>query len=149
MRAVIQRVLEGKVEVGGEVVGRIGKGLLVYLGVGKGDERKDCEFMAEKLANLRIFADEQGKMNLSVQDVGGGILLVSNFTLHGDCRKGRRPGFDASAEPVLAKELYENVAKLIRNQAVPVETGAFGEYMQVTSTNDGPVTFLLDSGKLF
>ncbi|MBL7154584.1 MAG: D-tyrosyl-tRNA(Tyr) deacylase [Phycisphaerae bacterium] len=149
MRAVIQRVLEAKVEVGGEVVGQIGKGLLVYLGVGKGDERKDAEFMAEKLANLRIFADEQGKMNLSVQDVSGGILLVSNFTLHGDCRKGRRPGFDAAAEPSLAEQLYENVAKLICGQAVPVETGAFGKYMQVTSQNDGPVTFLLDSSKLF
>ena len=149
MRAVIQRVLEAKVEVGGKFVGQIDKGLLVYLGVGKGDEQKDAEFMAEKLANLRIFADEQGKMNLSVQDIGGSILIVSNFTLHGDCRKGRRPGFDAAAEPTLAEELYENVAKLIRNQPVPVETGAFGEYMQVTSINDGPVTFLLDSSKLF
>ena len=113
MRAVIQRVLEAKVEVGGKFVGQIDKGLLVYLGV------------------------------------GGSILIVSNFTLHGDCRKGRRPGFDAAAEPTLAEELYENVAKLIRNQPVPVETGAFGEYMQVTSINDGPVTFLLDSSKLF
>ncbi|MBN2272290.1 MAG: D-tyrosyl-tRNA(Tyr) deacylase [Sedimentisphaerales bacterium] len=149
MRAVIQRVLKAKVEVGGEVVGQIGNGLLVYLGVGKGDEQKDAEFIAEKLANLRIFADEQGKMNLSVQDIGGSILLVSNFTLHGDCRKGRRPGFDAAAEPAQAEKLYQDVAKLIRNHAVPVETGAFGQHMQVTSKNDGPVTFLLDSGKLF
>ena len=149
MRAVIQRVLEAKVEVGGEVVGRIGRGLLVYLGVGKGDEAKDAEFMAEKLANLRIFADEAGKMNLSVQDVDGGILLVSNFTLHGDCRKGRRPGFDAAAEPEPAERLYEKVAGLIGEQGVPVETGVFGGYMHVSSVNDGPVTLLLDSGKLF
>ena len=103
MRAVVQRVTEAKVEVNDEVVGQIGRGLLVYLGVGKGDEQGDAQFMAEKLANLRIFADEAGKMNRSVQDVGGGILLVSNFTLHGDCRKGRRPGFDAAAEPALAQ----------------------------------------------
>jgi D-tyrosyl-tRNA(Tyr) deacylase len=146
MRAVIQRVLEAKVEVGGQVVGRIGKGLLVYLGVGKGDGEKDAEFMAEKLANLRIFADEAGKMNLSVRGVGGGILLVSNFTLHGDCRKGRRPGFDGAAEPELAEELYEKTVGLIAGQGVPVGKGVFGEYMHVSSINDGPVTFLLDSG---
>jgi D-tyrosyl-tRNA(Tyr) deacylase len=149
MRAVIQRVLEAKVEVDDQIVGRIGKGLLVYLGVGEGDGQKDAEFMADKLANLRIFADEQGKMNLSVQDIEGGILIVSNFTLQGDCRKGRRPGFDAAAEPALAEQLYEKVVELIRNMQVPVETGDFGAYMKVTSQNDGPVTFLLDSTKLF
>ena len=149
MRAVIQRVLGAEVTVGGDSVGRIERGLLVFLSVGKGDGEKDAEFMAEKLANLRIFADEAGKMNRSVLDVGGAILLVSNFTLHGDCRKGRRPGFDAAAEPELANQLYEKVGELIANHGVPVEKGVFGEYMQVSSVNDGPVTFLLDSSRLF
>jgi D-tyrosyl-tRNA(Tyr) deacylase len=149
MRAVIQRVLQAQVEVSGQSVGQIDKGLLVYLSVAKGDTAEDAQFMAEKLANLRIFADEAGKMNLSVQDVGGSILLVSNFTLHGDCRKGRRPGFDDAAEPQSARQLYEKVAELITEQGVTVEKGIFGEYMQVSSVNDGPVTFLLDSTRLF
>ena len=149
MRAVIQRVLEANVQIEGQVVGRVGHGLLVYLGVGKDDTDGDAQFMAEKLVHLRIFADEAGKMNRSVVDIGGGILLVSNFTLHGDCRKGRRPGFDAAGEPKLAEALYEKVAGLIAQQGVPVETGSFGAYMQVTSLNDGPVTFLLDSSRLF
>ena len=149
MRAVIQRVLEAEVKVGGEPVGKIDKGLLVYLGVGKGDAEKDAEFMADKLANLRIFADEAGKLNLSVQDIGGGILLVSNFTLQGDCRKGRRPGFEAAAEPLLAEQLYEKVAELIVGRGIKVEKGVFREYMHVSSINDGPVTFLLDSRRLF
>ncbi|MHC4155413.1 MAG: D-aminoacyl-tRNA deacylase [Planctomycetota bacterium] len=149
MRAVIQRVLQAKVEVDSQPVGKIDKGLLVYLGVGKGDTDSDAQFMAEKLVNLRIFADEAGKMNLSVQDVGGSILLVSNFTLHGDCRKGRRPGFDAAAEPSAANKLYEKVGELISQQGVTVEKGLFGEYMHVSSINDGPVTFLLDSSRLF
>ena len=149
MRFVCQRALEAEVKVNGRSVGRIGRGLLVFLSVGKGDTETDAQFMADKLVNLRIFADDAGKMNLSVQDISGGILLVSNFTLHGDCRKGRRPGFDTAAEPALAQQLYEKVADLIRKQGVPVEKGVFGEYMQVTSTNDGPVTFLLDSTKLF
>ncbi len=149
MRAVIQRVLEAQVETEGRSVGQIDKGLLVYLSVGKGDTIKDAEFMAEKLVNLRIFADEAGKMNRSVLDVGGAILVVSNFTLHGDCRKGRRPGFDAAAEPELAQQLYEKVIDLIAEHGVAIEKGAFGEYMQVSSTNDGPVTLLLDSSRLF
>jgi len=149
MRAVIQRVLQAEVKVNGQQVGKIDKGLLVYLSVGKEDTVKDAEFMADKLVNLRIFADEAGKMNRSVLDVGGAILLVSNFTLHGDCRKGRRPGFDAAAEPALAQQLYEKVIDLIAERGIAVEKGAFGEYMQVSSTNDGPVTFLLDSGRLF
>jgi D-tyrosyl-tRNA(Tyr) deacylase len=149
MRAVIQRVLQAEVKVKEQSVGRIDKGLLIYLSVGRSDTLKDAEFMAEKLANLRIFADEAGKMNRSVLDVGGAILLVSNFTLHGDCRKGRRPGFDAAAEPGLAEQLYEKVAELITRQGVGVEKGVFGGYMQVSSVNDGPVTFLLDSSRLF
>jgi len=146
---VCQRVLQAQVKTKGQNVGRIGNGLLVYLSVGTGDSEKDAQFMAEKLVNLRIFADEAGKMNRSVLDVGGAILLVSNFTLHGDCRKGRRPGFDAAAEPKLAEQLYEKVADLIAEQGIAVEKGAFGEYMQVSSINDGPVTFLLDSSRLF
>ncbi len=149
MRAVIQRVKEAEVKVEGESVGKIDKGLLIYLGVGKGDTEKDAQFMAEKLSNLRIFQDSAGKMNLSVQDVGGAVLLVSNFTLHGDCRKGRRPGFDAAAQPQLADQLYEKTAQLIASEGITVEKGIFGAYMQVSSINDGPVTFLLDSGKLF
>lgn len=149
MRAVIQRVLQAEVTVEGRQVGKIEKGLLVYLGVGKEDTVKDAQFMADKLVNLRIFADQAGKMNRSIQDVDGAILLVSNFTLHGDCRKGRRPGFDAAAGPEAAQKLYEKVTELITEQGTAVEKGVFGEYMHVTSINDGPVTFLLDSGRLF
>ena len=149
MRMVCQRVLQAEVKVEGQQVGKIDKGLLVYLSVGKGDTVNDVQFMADKLVNLRIFADEAGKMNRSVLDVGGAILLVSNFTLHGDCRKGRRPGFDAAAEPALAQQLYEKVIELIAEQGIAVEKGAFGEYMHVSSINDGPVTFLLDSSRLF
>jgi D-tyrosyl-tRNA(Tyr) deacylase len=141
--------MEARVEVEGRIVGQVGSGLLVYLGVGKGDTEADAQFMAEKLANLRIFSDEAGKMNRSVIDIGGGVLLISNFTLHGDCRKGRRPGFDAAGEPTLAEGLYEKVAQLIAAAGVPVEKGSFGAHMHVTSINDGPVTFLLDSSRLF
>jgi len=146
---VCQRVLEAGVKINNQQVGKIDKGLLVYLSVGKGDTESDARFMADKLVNLRIFADDAGKMNLSVQDISGGILLVSNFTLHGDCRKGRRPGFDAAAEPALAQQLYEKVGDLITEQGVPVEKGVFGGYMHVSSINDGPVNFILDSTKIF
>ena len=149
MRMVCQRVSQAKVKVNNQPVGTIGKGLLVYLGVGKSDTVDDAQFIADKIVNLRIFADQAGKMNLNVQDIAGSILLISNFTLHGDCRKGRRPGFEAAAEPVLAEQLYEKVAEFIAARGVPVEKGIFGEYMHVTSINDGPVTFILDSGKLF
>jgi len=149
MRIVCQRVLQAEVKVEDRQVGKIERGLLVFLGVGKGDTENDAQFIAQKLVNLRIFGDDAGKMNLSVKDIGGAILLISNFTLHGDCRKGRRPGFDASAEPVLAEQLYEKVIALVATQGVPVQKGAFGEHMQITSLNDGPVTFLLDSTRLF
>lgn len=145
MRAVIQRVSSAAVEVDGKIVGQIGRGLLVYLGVGKPDGEPDAEFMAEKIVNLRIFPDDEGKMNRSSLDIAGQVLLVSNFTLQGDCRKGRRPGFDAAAEPVIAEKLYEKTANLITGKGLTVAKGIFGAYMQVKSVNDGPITFILDS----
>jgi len=148
MRAVVQRVLRASVEVDGEVTGQINSGLLVYLSVGPNDGRKDVEYMSRKVAGLRIFGDEQGKMNLSLTDVGGAVLLVPNFTLHGDCRNGRRPSFQAG-EPKLAEELFDKVVEFIAKMGIEVQTGRFGAHMHVTSTNNGPVTFLLDSRKLF
>lgn len=149
MRMVLQRVLQANVAIEGRVVSKTGKGLLVYLSIGRGDTISDAQFMADKIVNLRIFADEAGKMNRSVREVGGAILLVSNFTLHGDCRKGRRPGFDAAAEPAMAEQLYEKVIELVSEQGVQVERGVFGEQMEISSINDGPVTFILDSSRLF
>ena len=146
---MIQRVLQSRVEANGRIIAQIDEGLLVYLSVGRTDTPKDAQFMADKLVNLRVFADEAGKMNRSVLDVGGRILLVSNFTLHGDCRKGRRPGFDGAAEAAKAEELYEKVAFLVAERGVGVEKGVFGEHMEVSSINDGPVTLLLDSTRLF
>jgi len=145
MRAVVQRVFKARVEIENKLFSRINKGLLVYLSVGREDTEEDARFIADKLVNLRVFADQAGRMNRSICDVGGSILLISNFTLHGDCRKGRRPSFDAAAEPVLARQLYEKTAELIAQEDVPVEMGVFGEHMRVCSTNDGPVTLLLDS----
>jgi D-tyrosyl-tRNA(Tyr) deacylase len=145
MRAIIQRVSQAKVEVEGKVVGQIQTGLLVYLGVGTEDSEKEASFFADKLPNLRIFPDKSKKMNKNLLDIGGSILLISNFTLYGDCKKGRRPGFDAAAEPVIAEKLYKKVAELISKQGITIETGLFGQYMQVSSTNDGPVTFFLQS----
>ena len=146
---VCQRVLHAEVRIKGRIFSQITKGLLVYLSVGKTDTLKDALFMAEKLVNLRIFADEAGKMNRSILDVGGAILLVSNFTLHGDCRKGRRPSFDDAAEPESAQQLYEKLIELIASRGVAVEKGAFGEHMHISSLNDGPVTLILDSSRLF
>jgi len=144
MRMVCQRVLEAQVTVNDQSVGKIGKGLLVFLGVGKGDTQKDAEFIAEKLVNLRIFPDEAGKMNLSVRDVGGGVLLISNFTLHGDCRKGRRPGFDRAAPPAEGERLYERYVAELRGLGLAVETGRFGAEMLVELCNHGPVTIILE-----
>ncbi len=147
MRAVLQRVREATVTVDNQRVGQIAHGLLVYLGVAQEDTEQDVAYVADKLAGLRIFADEVGKMNLSVRDVEGAILLISNFTVCGDCRKGRRPSFGQAAEPIQAESLYEAVAAGLRKQGVPVEQGQFGAMMQVHSVNDGPVTFWLDSAK--
>ncbi len=133
----------------GKVIGQINAGLLVYLGVGKDDGESDALFTADKIANLRIFADGNGKMNLSVKDTAGQALVVSNFTLFGDCRKGRRPGFDLAAEPEIAEKLYEKVVELIRAEGIDVQKGIFAAYMDVTACNDGPINFLIDSKKLF
>jgi D-tyrosyl-tRNA(Tyr) deacylase len=149
MRAVVQRVSEASVRVAGKEVGRIDHGILVLLGVGQKDGPEDARYMAEKVVHLRIFADEQGKMNLSLLDVGGGLLAVSQFTLWGDCRKGRRPSFVAAAEPAKAEELYEAFIDHARGLGVTVATGRFQEMMEVSLVNDGPVTLLLDSKKEF
>ena len=149
MRCVIQRVTEASVTTGGEVVGKIGKGFMVLVGVSVDDTDKDVRYMAEKVPNLRIFEDEEGKMNLSLKDVGGAILAVSQFTLYGDARGGRRPGFTTAARPEPANELYEQLVAAWREQGLTVETGRFRTDMQVALVNDGPVTLLMDSTKLF
>ncbi len=149
MRVVIQRVKEARVEVGGNVTGSIEVGLLVFLGVGKDDDESDLEFIADKLVNLRIFPDDDDRMNLSVKDVYGEILLISQFTLYGDCRKGRRPGFDAAELPHIAEDIYNAMVYAIKKQGITVQTGIFAAKMQVFSQNDGPVTFILDSKKAF
>ena len=149
MRAIIQRVKEARVEVEGEVVGRIGEGMLILLGAGKDDTEEDAEYLAEKILTLRIFEDAEGKMNLSLTDTGGEVLVVSQFTLYGDCRKGRRPSFDKAAPPELAEELYELFAREIRERGVNVETGKFRAMMDVHLVNWGPVTLMLDSKREF
>lgn len=145
MRAVIQRVTRASVEVEGRRIGQISSGLLVLLGVARGDGDADCRFMVEKLRGLRIFADAAGKMNRSLVDVGGAILLVSQFTLLGNTRGGRRPGFDEAAPPEEAKRWYEHVLATLKAEGTTVETGVFAAHMKVELVNDGPVTFLLDS----
>lgn len=145
MKAVIQRVTRASVEIEGRTVGTIGVGLLVLLGVAKGDGEADCRFMVEKLRGLRIFADEAGKMNRSLDEVEGAILLVSQFTLLGTTRSGRRPGFDEAAPPEEARRLYQDVLTALKAQGTVVESGVFAAHMKVELVNDGPVTFVLDS----
>ena len=148
MRAVIQRVNNASVSVDGEMVGSIQKGLLIFLGIGSGDTQKDLEYIADKTVGLRIFSDADDKMNLSVTDIDGEILNVSQFTLYGDCRKGRRPNFTASMPPKEAERMYEAFIDNIKNRGINVASGVFGADMQVTISNDGPVTILLDSSKI-
>jgi D-tyrosyl-tRNA(Tyr) deacylase len=149
MRAAVQRVSRAKVTVSGEVTGEIGHGLLVLLGVGVGDTRGDAEYLAEKIAGLRVFEDAGGKMNLSVAEISGSVLAVSQFTLYADVRRGKRPSFDAAAPPQEARELYEYFVEKIRATGLRCETGRFQEMMQVELANEGPVTILLDSKKTF
>lgn len=149
MRAVVQRVREASVRVGGEVVGGIGPGLLVLLGVGRGDGEKDAEYLAEKVVHLRVFPDGAGLMNRSLREMGAEALVVSQFTLYGDCRKGRRPGFGEAAAPEEADRLYEHFSQRLRAAGVRVAQGVFRALMDVSLVNHGPVTLLLDSRKLF
>lgn len=148
MRAVVQRVSRASVTVNHEVVGAIEHGFLVLLGVTHEDSDSDIKYLAEKIVGLRVFEDADGKMNLSLADVGGGCLVVSQFTLYGDCRKGRRPSFVAAAGPEQAQSLYESFVKLLRGHGLTVATGQFREHMDVELVNDGPVTLLLDSSKI-
>ncbi len=149
MRCVVQRVKEASVTVAGKVVGKIGPGYMVLIGVSVEDTEKDVRYMADKVPNLRIFEDAEDKMNLSLKDVGGEILAVSQFTLYGDARGGRRPSFIAAARPEAANELYEQLVASWREQGIHVETGRFRTHMEVGLVNDGPVTILLDSTKGF
>ena len=149
MRAVVQRVRAAAVTVDGRQAGAIPNGLLVYLGVGRADEERDARYMSDKLLGLRIFMDDAGKMNRSVGDVGGGLLVVSQFTLYGDAREGRRPSYTQAAEPQKARDLYERTVGFLRESGLLVQTGEFQAHMEVTYTNLGPVTILLDSEKAF
>lgn len=149
MRAVVQRVSRAKVTVNNKVTGEIGRGLLVLLGVAKDDNESDADYLAEKICGLRIFEDEGGKMNLSVGEIGGAVLIVSQFTLYGDVRRGKRPSFDAAALPDEARRLYEYFVGQVRASGLRCETGQFQAMMQVELVNEGPITTLLDSKKIF
>lgn len=149
MRAVLQRVNYASVEVEGKVVGKIDRGLLVFLGVSQKEQEKDLKYLVDKTLNLRIFPDDAGKFNLSVLDIKGEILVVSQFTLYGDCRRGRRPGFQDAADPAIAVDFYRRYSEGLRTSGLKVETGEFQAHMKVKSENDGPVTMLIDSEKVF
>lgn len=149
MRAVVQRVTKGKVSVAGEIIGEIGNGLVVLLGVGEGDTEADVQYLKDKICGLRIFSDADDKMNLSLLDIDGEMLVVSQFTLYGDCRKGKRPSFSRAGDPLSAKKLYENFVAAVRETGIKVATGQFQADMLVEILNDGPVTLMLDSGKGF
>jgi D-tyrosyl-tRNA(Tyr) deacylase len=149
MRAVVQRVSRAEVRIDGTVVGRIGRGLVVLVGAGQGDGDADLEYLADKIVNLRIFPDAAGAMNVALSEAGGALLVVSQFTLYGDCRKGRRPSFVEALAPAAAEALYDKFVKRLRDTGAPVETGRFRAMMEVDLVNDGPVTLLLDSRKQF
>ena len=149
MRAVVQRVLQSQVTVDDEVLGKINRGLLVFLGVGAGDTQSDGAYLAQKIVNLRIFEDEAGKLNLSALDLKLPLLIISQFTLYGDCRNGRRPSFSSAAEPELAEELYNDFCEQVHSYGLIVDKGRFRSNMAVSLINDGPVTMLLDSKRLF
>ncbi len=144
MKLLLQRVKNANVTVEGKIVGKINQGLLIFIGIAKGDTPQQAEYLARKSANLRIFEDEQGKMNLSVKDIGGSALVISQFTLAGDCTQGNRPGFDNAARPEEAKPLYEYFSAQLKSNGVPIENGIFQADMQVSLINDGPVTFILE-----
>ena len=147
MRAVVQRVTYADVKIDGKITGKIGNGLMVLLGVGTGDTEKDMKYIADKIIKLRVFSDDEDRMNRALEDVGGSLLVISQFTLYGDCSHGRRPFFGEAMEPAAANEMYEKFVEYVRGQGIHTETGEFGADMKVTLTNDGPVTILLDSRK--
>lgn len=147
MRAVVQRVTSADVKIDGEVKGKIDNGFMVLLGVGNGDTEEDMKYIADKIINLRVFSDEHDKMNLSLADVDGSMLVISQFTLYGDCSHGRRPYFGDAMEPVGANKMYENFVSYVRDKGIHTETGEFGADMKVSLTNDGPVTIILESKK--
>ena len=148
MRALIQRVSSARVAVGAETIGAVGHGVLILLGVKSGDDQAALAYLVEKIIHLRIFSDEEGKMNRSLLDVGGEVMVVSQFTLYADCRKGRRPSFQGAAPPAEGERLYEEFVQALRDKGLKVATGRFGAEMQVTLVNDGPVTILLDTDEL-